>query len=656
MSRGKILMCGITGILECGASRSTAARLEATVLRMANGLRHRGPDGAGAWVDASIGIGLGHRRLAIIDLSERSHQPMGSQCGRYVVSFNGEIYNFRVLRAELESCGHRFFGASDCEVLLSAFTQWGVEAALQRFNGMFAFAVWDRQLRRLHLVRDRFGEKPLYYGLVNGVFLFGSELKALRLHPEFKGKVDRKSLRLFLRYGYVPTPHSIYDGVYKLSPSTILTVDSSRSLNLQVRQYWCPRQVAQIAARKSFTGSLSDAAEAAGCLLSDSVRLRTVADVPVGAFLSGGIDSSLIVALMQAGSGDRVKTFTVGFGQRYFDESKQARRVAEILGTDHVEQQVSAEQALAAVLQLSHLYDEPFADSSQIPTYLVSTLARESVTVSLSGDGGDEIFGGYDHYRSIAATWRSWQHLSAGKRQELVDYLSGLASARDWNGSRLYQIQGPAGMQLQIPGSQLKTLADALPRLQLESVLSLVRTMPEAELLLVDQEGNSGPSLDIADCVHIEDEYGRMMYRDAVTYLPDDILAKVDRASMSVGLEVRAPFLDHRVYELAWTLPPAMKVGSSMGKVVLRRLLERYFPTAMMQGPKLGFRAPIQTWLRGHFRPWAEDLLDQRRLAEDGFLDSERVRRIWAEHLEGRTDQHTLTLWAVLIFQQWLHS
>ena len=642
-------MCGIAGILgHDGGDFSPVAA------RMAEAIRYRGPDDHGVWSDPRAGIALGHARLSILDLSATGHQPMASADGRYVVSYNGEIYNFSELRRELEAGGSTFRGHSDTEVLLASVSRWGIEAAVQRFNGMFAFALWDRQTRTLSLGRDRLGEKPLYYGWVGATFLFASELKALRAWPEFKPEIDRSAVALLLRYNYVPAPHAIYRGMYKLPAGTLLTVSSSAAASRPVPvPYWSLREVVERGVADPFTGSDEEAQVQLDRLLSESVRLRMVADVPLGAFLSGGIDSSAVVALMQAHSPRPIKTFTIGFHEAAYDEARYARNVAGHLGTDHTELYVAPAQAQAVITQLPALYDEPFADVSQIPTFLVSQLARRQVTVSLSGDGGDEIFGGYNRYFWGQRIWRNIAWMPAGLRALAGRMMYGL-SPQSWDA--LFGAAGfllPKSFKVQHPGDKLQKLAGILPsgsrRELYGGLVSIWRNPGEVVLGATEPPGMFSDDAWWAD---LKDFRQQMMFWDTMTYLPDDILVKVDRASMGVSLETRLPILDHRVVEFAWRLPISMSIRHGRGKWLLRRVLDRYVPAALIDRPKMGFGVPIDSWLRGPLREWSETLLDERLLRADGFFNPEPIRKKWAEHLSGHRNWQ-YPLWGVLMFQAW---
>jgi asparagine synthase (glutamine-hydrolysing) len=640
-------MCGLAGFLNLnGGFHADTAR--AAVLAMAATLRHRGPDDEGAWLDEQAGIALSHRRLSILDLSPAGHQPMVSACGRYVVAFNGEIYNHRELRGDLRDSSWR--GHSDTETLLAAVAHWGVEGALERFVGMFVFALWDRQERALHLARDRFGEKPLYYGRMGNAFLFGSELKALRRHPAWRGEIDRNTLALYLRHNHIPAPYSIYRGISKLPPGALLSLGVETWGEAVPRPWWTARAQAESGMVHPFSGSEGEAIERLDGLLRAAIRGQMAADVPLGAFLSGGVDSSLVVALMQAQTERPVKTFTIGFSEAQYNEAHHARAVARHLGTDHTELLVTPDQARAVIPRLPEMYDEPFADSSQIPTFLMAQLARSHVAVSLSGDGGDELFGGYNRYLWADAIWRKVRWLPGLGRRALGALLTALPP-RAWDG--LFRLLPPA-LRQQTPGDKLHKLAEILAADSPEQLyLNLVSQwkMPAAVVL-----GSREPLTaltDPAQRVALPDFISRMMLLDAVSYLPGDILVKLDRAAMAVSLETRVPMLDHRVAEFAWSLPLAMKIRDGQGKWPLRQLLYRYVPETLIERPKMGFGVPVGAWLRGPLINWAEDLLDESRLREEGFFDPAQVRRKWQVHLSGRrNEQHAL--WNVLMFQEWL--
>lgn len=667
-------MCGLTGYW----GSQPATDLKCAVLAMADAIVHRGPDDAGAWADESAGLALGHRRLSIVDLSAAGHQPMHSASGRWVIAFNGEIYNHMALRDALQAdkVAPAWRGHSDTETLLAAFECWGVEATLQRCVGMFAIALWDRQTRTLTLARDRFGEKPLYYGWVGQggqrAFVFGSELKALKAYPGFDAPVCRQALAQYLRFMYVPAPRSIYQGIYKLEPGCLLTVQGQPPAaapaqplrpgqthgSVQVSRWWSLAAAVQAGASNPIT-SEADALRLVEDQLAEAVSLQSLADVPLGAFLSGGVDSSTIVALMQRQSSRPVKTFTIGFDEAGFDESPHALAVALHLGTEHHEMRVTAQMAQDVIPDLPHMYDEPFADSSQIPTHLVCKAARQQVTVALSGDAGDELFGGYNRYFWGPRIWHRLSWLPMPLRQTLGHAVAAVPiGAWDAMGAPLGVGGGTGGVARL--GDKLHKLA-----LRLQTVrniddlyLSLVSEWQDPASLVVGAGGavvQEPPSLldDALPASGADDEQLRMMYRDSTTYLPDDILCKVDRAAMATSLETRVPFLDHRVAELAWRLPLSMKIRGNQGKWALRQVLYKHVPRELIERPKAGFAIPIGQWLRGPLRNWAEALLDEQRLRREGFLQPGPIRQRWAEHLAGKRD-HTPSLWSVLMFQAWL--
>jgi asparagine synthase (glutamine-hydrolysing) len=650
-------MCGIAGVLDVGTSQSRE-RLDASTRLMTGALVHRGPDGSGVWVDREAGVALGHRRLAILDLSPAGAQPMASTCGRYVVAFNGEIYNFQDIRNDLGACGAapEWRGHSDTEVLLAAVRRWGVEAAVQRCTGMFAFALWDKQERLLHLARDRIGEKPLFYGWFGETLLFGSELKALRAHSSWQGEIDRDVVALFLRHSYVPAPYSIIRGVSKLPPGTILTIRCADSAAERKRAhpipYWSARSIAQSGAANPIVYEETEAVSTLEQLLRGSIRQQMVADVPVGAFLSGGIDSSAVVALMQAESMRAVKSFTIGFHEQAYDEAGHARAVARHLGTDHTELYVTPVEAMAVIPKLPELYDEPFSDPSQIPTYLICQLARRHVTVSLSGDGGDELFAGYNRYFWGRGIWRAIGWMPKRVRAiaaSVCEVASGdrFRALADVVGRRV-----PAAMAVRTPIDKLQKLAEVLAvespdemyyRLvsHWKNPSSVVNESREPPTLLTESRAPEG-----ADFTQ------RMMYLDMLTYLPDDILVKVDRAAMGVSLETRVPLLDHRLVEFAWRVPLSMKIRGGQGKWLLRQVLYRHVPKQLVERPKMGFGVPIDHWLRGPLRDWAESLLDERRLRREGFFRPKPIREKWREHVSGHRNWQYY-LWDVLMFQAW---
>lgn len=623
-------MCGICGFW---GQRSDALPLADA---MAARLMHRGPDSAGSWSDARSGIALAHRRLSIVDLSEAGHQPMTSQNGRFRISYNGEIYNHLALRTELEASAPRTWrGHSDTETLLEAFSTWGVEETLRRANGMFAIALWDSHRQELHLARDRLGEKPLYWGELDGELVFGSELKAIRAHPGWTGEIDRDVLALYFRYHYVPTPFCIYKGLHKLAPGHWMTVSASGRTRSAPRPYWSLRATVEEGAAQPFKGSDREAIDRLEALLSDAVGLRMMADVPLGAFLSGGVDSTTVVALMQAQSTRPVQTFSIGFDEGAYNEAHHAKAVAAHIGTQHSELYVRPQDALAVVPQLPEIWDEPFADVSQIPTLLVSRLARRSVTVSLSGDGGDELFYGYSRYLHVDRLWSRFSTVPASLRSVAGSAMQLIPDR--WRNTQVERFAAAFDMR---SGEDLYRASVSFARQPVKMVIGA----QEPVTLLNDPA--QWPAAGLPE---------RMMYLDAGTYLPDDVLTKVDRASMAASLEARVPLLDHRVVEFAWRLPMTMKMRDGVTKWALREVLYRHVPRALMDRPKMGFGVPIDTWLNGPLRDWADDLLSETRLSRDGYLDVAAVRRLWLEHRDGRHQWH-FHLWGVLMFQAWLDA
>ncbi len=651
-------MCGITGFFQ---RHGLPADAGVTVERMAAQIVHRGPDDCGVWLDASAGMALGHRRLSILDLSPQGHQPMLSACGRYVMVFNGEIYNHADLRRELEASGSApaWRGHADTEVMLAVISRWGLATALEKFVGMFALALWDRHERKLYLVRDRLGEKPLYYGWRGEVFLFGSELKALRAHPAWTSDVDRDALALFLRHNYIPAPYSIYRGVSKLLPGTWLCLDAQDLAHRRLPEpcaYWSAREVAEQGGQSRLALSDAEAVDRLDALLRDAIRQQMVADVPLGAFLSGGIDSSLVVALMQAQSAAPVRTFTIGFHEREYNEAEYARAVARHLGTSHTELYVTPEDARAVIPGLPQLFDEPFADSSQIPTLLVSRLARQQVAVSLSGDGGDELFGGYNRYALGQDLWHRMNRLPLGVRR-LAAQLLRAVPPRHWDGI-FRQLRGvlPGRLRQSAPGDKLHKLAAILEVRDPEQLYhGLVSHWEDPASVVLGATEPASVLTDPSQWAVLSDFTERMMYLDTVSYLPGDILTKVDRAAMSVSLETRIPLLDHRVVEFAWRLPLSMKIRHGQSKWLLRQVLYHYVPAKLIERPKMGFGVPIDTWLRGPLREWAESLLNESRLKCEGYFDPAPIRAKWAEHLSGQRNWQ-YPLWDVLMFQAWLEA
>ena len=647
-------MCGIVGILD--PSVGSEAGLTGLVTRMSDCLSHRGPDDAGVWTDESLGVGLGHRRLSILDLSPTGHQPMASHSGRYVLSFNGEIYNYLDLRRELEAGDTtlRWRGHSDTEVMLEAVVRWGVVGALKRMSGMFALALWDRAESTLHIARDRLGEKPLYYGWLAGGFVFASELKALHLHPRWQGEIDRGALTLFLRYGFVPAPYSIYKGIRKLPPGAVLSVRPDGSSQQTV--YWSAREVAEQGAATPFTGTETEATDVLERLLSRAVGRQMVADVPLGAFLSGGIDSSTVVALMQAQSDIAVKTFTIGFREAGHNEAEHAKAVARHLGTDHTELYVTPLEAMETIPRLPTLYDEPFSDASQIPTFLVARLARSKVTVSLSGDGGDELFGGYNRYFVGRRLWDGAGRIPRSLRRTAAAAITAVAPT-SWDRvlDRLIPVL-PDHLHYRNPGERLHKLASVLAARDPDEIYRGLTSqwVDPASVVLAGSEPGA-IATDRSQWPSLGDFTQRMMFLDLVTYLPDDILVKVDRAAMGVSLETRVPLLDPAVVEFAWRLPLAYKIRGGQGKWLLRQVLYRHVPRELIERPKSGFDVPIGSWIRGPLREWAESLLGESRLRREGYFNPARVRERWSQHLSGKRDWQQ-SLWGILMFQAWLES
>ncbi|TYB85610.1 asparagine synthase (glutamine-hydrolyzing) [Oceaniovalibus sp. ACAM 378] len=652
-------MCGLTGIF--GSTERSEDELRKTVAGMTAALRHRGPDADGVWADG--GMALGHSRLSILDLSPAGAQPMHSACGRFVIAFNGEIYNHLEIREKLSAAGAApdWRGHSDTETLLAGITHWGLDETLKHAGGMFALALWDRSSRRLSLARDRMGEKPLYWGWAGTALVFGSELKAMRLHPDFPSGVCRAALAQYLQYAYVPAPRSIHPGVYKLEPGSILEVNQTPPSappkeplrpgatfgSMSIRRYWSLNKMIETGSQTQF----SDDNEAKSTLeqtLSAAIRRQMLADVPVGAFLSGGIDSSLIVALMQEQSSRPVRTFTVGFESEAFNEAPYAAAVARHLGTDHTEVIVTENEAREVIPYLPELYDEPFADSSQIPTHLVCRAARSQVTVALSGDAGDELFGGYNRYFWGPRIWRRLNRMPLSVRRPLGSLISAI-SVGAWD-----KIGALSGGAVSHPGQKAHKLAAALRDVRnLDDLYrSLVSEWPGQQMVRnLDHKPTSLLDDPLPDCLE-DDPVGRMMAQDMRSYLPDDILCKVDRAAMGVSLETRVPFLDTDVLTLSARLPLEMKIRDGQGKWVLRQILYQHVPRELIERPKTGFSIPIGEWLRGPLREWAEDLLSPAALAKDNLLDPEPILAAWAEHLSGRRDL-TQRLWIILMFQAW---
>ncbi len=675
-------MCGFVGLLRnksCGNQE-----LKSQINKMANTLEHRGPDDAGAWVEESSGVALGFRRLSIIELSSAGHQPMASNSGRFIIAFNGEIYNHLELRLELSAANatQPWQGYSDTETVLAGFETWGVEVTLTKTVGMFAIAIWDTSKRKLYLARDRFGEKPLYYGWVGSgsqkAFLFGSELKAFRAYNGFDNSICREALAQYMRYMVVPAPRSIYKNIFKLEPGCLLTIQGSVTgcapsqplrppvsyRNIQVKRWWALSDTVETATKQHITSEVEELEKLEHCL-KEAVRLQSQADVPRGAFLSGGVDSSTTVALMQQQASHAIKTFTIGFEDATFDESRFARKVAQHLGTDHTELLVTSAEAQKVIPLLPNIYDEPFADSSQIPTYLVAKVARQQVAVALSGDAGDELFGGYNRYFWGPRIWAKLAWLPYSIRQILGLAIKAIPIAGWDTLSRPINTLLNSGDGIIRIGEKAHTLANRLHCVRNvdDLYLSLLSKWQDpARVVRGESSVNVFEPSSILDdelpadlLINFENCALRMMYRDSMMYLPDDILCKVDRAAMAVSLETRVPFLDHRVAELAWRLPLNMKIRDGEGKWALRQVLYKYVPRQLIERPKAGFSVPIGDWLRGPLRLWAENLLDLNRLNAEGYFHSAPIRKKWAEHVSGKRN-HTDSLWTVLMFQAWLET
>ena len=646
-------MCGFVGVLGSTIDKN----LYHTLLNMSDALIHRGPDDAGVWVDSGCRFGSAHRRLSIVDLSQAGHQPMSSISGRFVIAFNGEIYNHQKLRDEIEKKNdtHYWNGHSDTETLLMAIEVWGIEKALRKSVGMFAFSLWDDKNKTLTLARDRVGEKPLYYGWQGDdgkrIFLFSSELKALKSHPDFSANIDRNSIALFLRHNYIPAPYSIYQGIYKLEPGCILTVNIDE-VEPRKKYYWSAKDTSIDGVKNSFTGTPEEAVDELEVLCKNSIQQQMMADVPLGAFLSGGIDSSTVVALMQSQSSRQIKTFTIGFDEEAYDEAQHAKLVAKHLGTEHTELYVTHKDAMSVIPKLPSLYCEPFSDSSQIPTFLISQLAKQYVTVSLSGDGGDELFCGYNRYQMTNNMWRKLSVLPLSLRAIAAKGITSL-SPQTWDTISKYI---PGSNHFNSIGDKLHKGANVLTsRSADELYLGLVSHYQNPEEIVIG--GCEVATLLTGNMPLLTglNEVERMMALDLVTYLPDDILVKVDRAAMGVSLETRVPFLDHRIVEFAWTLPLAMKLRDGQSKWPLRQVLYKYVPREIIDRPKMGFGVPIDSWLRGPLRDWAETLLDESRLRREGYFYPAIIRKKWDEHLSGQRNWQYF-LWNILMFQAWLEA
>jgi len=642
-------MCGFAGIIGNGSC-------EMSILEnMINTLHHRGPDSLGFWFDDTNQVGLSFARLSILDLSSAGSQPMKSNNGKYIIVYNGEVYNHLDLRNEIYNCNfsYNWKGHSDTETLLAGFEIWGIEKTIQKTVGMFAFAVWNTETKILTLGRDRFGEKPLYYGWQGNTFLFASELKAIKKHPNFASRIKTNSVSDFIQFGYIPAPNSIYEGIYKLMPGNLLKIDpTKKSEDFVLKPYWSLIGVALKGINKPFESSEFELINQLENLLVESINSQQISDVSIGSFLSGGIDSSIITAIMQSQSKNPINTFTIGFEEDNYNEAKYAEKIADYLKTDHTEYYVSSKEAQSVIPMLPNLYDEPFADSSQIPTYLVSKLAKKNVTVCLSGDAGDELFGGYNRY-----IWAQKFLKIPYPLRKISSSVINIFSPEEWD--KIYEITKhfiPQKIRLTSPGNKVHKLAGILSINTINEIYTqLVSICPKSENLLINDIDNVNLKKMWETIPANLSPENKMMLIDSLTYLPDDILCKVDRAAMGVSLETRAPFLDHRLADFAWQLPMKYKIRDGQNKWILRQILYKYIPKDLFERPKMGFGIPLDSWLRGPLREWAEELLDESKIEKDGYLNPKKVRQKWEEHLtEKKNWQHQL--WNILMFQSWLNK
>lgn len=637
-------MCGFAGFISF--SRDNDNSLQHLIEEMNNTLYSRGPDSSGVYTDSDNGLALGHRRLSIQDLSPAGQQPMVSSSGRYVLVFNGEIYNHMDLRAQVAFNDWR--GRSDTETLLACIEEWGLLKTLNKITGMFAIALWDKKNKKITLTRDRLGEKPLYYGTYGNVLIFGSELKALKKHPSFRREISRDALSLYMRHSYIPAPYSIYKNTFKLLPGKYIEFD--QVLVGKEFEYWSANEIVNNSGQVKFQGKPEDAVKKLDYLLGESVKKQILSDVPLGAFLSGGIDSTAIVSLMQANTKSKVKTFTIGFDDKSYNEAKHAKAIATHLSTDHTELYVSAKDSMDVIPELPHLYDEPFADSSQIPTYLVSKLAREHVTVALSGDGGDELFAGYNRHRLASTMWPKVNKLPIIARRSFSKSLYCFTPTQL---DKLNKVL-PDSMRMRQLGDKLHKVANVLSaKNDLSLYKGLVSQFDYPEKIVKGVK-----SISILEDIRLSDDLStteKMMAWDTLTYMPDDILVKVDRAAMGTSLETRVPMLDHSVVEFAWSLPLEIKLKDGITKWPLRELLYKYVPKELIERPKMGFALPLDTWLRGPLKDWADQMLDPKRIAEDGYFYEGEVSRLWDEHLSGRSN-NVPKLWCILMFNSWLDN
>lgn len=660
-------MCGIAGII---SQKLNQEQLAAALESVRDCIAQRGPDDVGSWYDHANGIALGHRRLAILDLSPEGHQPMLSPSKRFAIVFNGEIYNFQDLRRDLQAKGYKFRGGSDTEVMLAAFEAWGIEESTKKFNGMFAYALWDSRDKKFYLGRDRLGVKPLYYGWVPGGFVFSSQVKSFECSPGFAGQIDRNAVCLYMRHNYIPSPYSIYEGVYKLPQATILSLSLEQlaqepaefspdylntSARLRPQPFWSAREIAERGQRNLKPDSEQTLAEL-HTLLLDAVKLRMISDVPLGAFLSGGLDSSTVVALMQAQSSLPVKTYSIGFREGQYNEAAHAKAVAEHLKTDHTEMYVTPQDALDVIPRLPAIFDEPFSDSSQIPTYLLSKLTRQHVTVSLSGDGGDELFSGYTRYLWAQKVKKVIGSIPSPVRRGGAAAIRTM-SREQWD--RVFTTAAPLlprKLRISLPGDKMHKLARVLNYSNVQDVYTQMVSHWDdpAQVVIGGAEPPVG-SFDARTHPELENYISRMMYFDLMNYLPDDVMVKVDRASMASSLEAREPLLDYRLVEFAWQLPLEMKMRGTESKWALRQILYKYVPKELVERPKMGFGVPIDSWLRGPLREWAGDLLSESALRKFGILNPQPIRVKWQQHLDGKHNWQ-YHLWDALMLQSWLQE
>lgn len=640
-------MCGIAGYF----SKSEVLFSPEKILKlMGEAIKTRGPDSHGQWVSKDNTVGFSHRRLAIVDLSEAGVQPMSSCSGRFVIAFNGEVYNHQKLRDELIADNYKvkWRGHSDTETLLAGFEHWGVIETISKSIGMFVISLWDNHTQKITLIRDRIGEKPLYYGWQNGVFLFASELKAIKVHPSFNADVDRNALKLLLKYSYIPAPHSIYKNIEKLLPGHYLELDLTTEC-ITVTEYCSVKKLISTGINKGYNGDESSVVADLESVLKKSIKQQMEADVPLGAFLSGGVDSSLIVALMQAQSNVPIKTFSIGFESEEFNEAKYAKTVAEHIGTEHTEKYISPQEVLDVVPKLGLIFDEPFADSSQIPTFLVSQMAREHVTVSLTGDAGDELFCGYNRYILTKSTWGKLSKIPVLIRRGISKVIL-FIPMKAWD--KVNKLL-PIKYQMARLGEKIYKAANVIDSPSIDILYDkLVSQWEQLEQVVLPEKGKTECSFKVQDMPKLNCDVAKMMTMDSMSYLPDDILVKVDRAAMAVSLEGRIPFLDHNVIEFSWSIPLKYKLKNGISKWVLRELLYKYVPKKLIDRPKMGFGVPLADWLRGSLREWAEELINEDRLKLEGYFNPEPIVAMWNEHQSGTKDWHN-QLWSVLMFQQW---